>query len=69
MTREEYKKNLTNELSGKSYEELKDYAKEHGVRLYSKVPYKMLSSIVQIMTEREFHGDAFRVKSVKNEMP
>ncbi len=60
MTRVEYKEQLRKQLEGMDVKELKAFAREHGVRLYSKVPYNMVGSIVEVMTSREFHGDVFR---------
>ena len=41
-------------------EELKQYAKEKGIRLYTSVPDKMREIIKQVEYIREHHGDAFR---------
>ena len=60
MTREEYRNNLRAELADMDKDELKAYAKKNYVRLYSSVPDNMVSTIVEAMTNREFHGDAFR---------
>lgn len=62
MTREEYKVDLTNELRSKDARELTAYARERKIRLFTKVPSRMISTIVEAMTVREFHGDAFRGK-------
>lgn len=60
MTRAEFKENLRNELSGMTAQELKMYAKEHYIKLYTVVPDRMVSAIVESMANRMFHGDAFR---------
>lgn len=61
-TREEYKENLRDELSLMDKDELKSFAKEHGIKLYTTQYSRMLQRIIDIMTVREFHGDAFRDK-------
>ena len=60
MTRKEHKENLRNELSEMTAQELKQYARAHYIKLYTVVPDKMVDAIVESMTNREFHGDAFR---------
>lgn len=60
MTRQEYKEGIIKELEGMGKNELKAYARNHYVRLYTTVPDKMVQVIANTMTEREFHGDAFR---------
>ena len=41
-------------------EELKKYAKEKGIRLYTSVEDKMRKHIKQVEHVREYHGNAFR---------
>lgn len=68
MTREEYRTQLTNSLSGRDYYELREYARAHHIKLYTRVPDKMVYLIVEAMTSREFHGDAFRDKPLDASM-
>lgn len=63
MTREEYKANLRKELEGMDANELRSYARSNHIRLYTRVPEKMLEFILDTKTTREFHGDAFRDKN------
>lgn len=65
MTRDEYRLKLTEELSGMGALELRDYARAHYVKLYTRVPDRMREAIVSVMTTREFHGDAFREQSIQ----
>ena len=51
---------IRTELQYASYDELKAYAREHGIRLYTKVPSKMLNIIAETQARRMHHGDAFR---------
>lgn len=48
------------ELQNASYEELVSYARKHGIRLYTKVPSKMINVIAETQARRMHHGDAFR---------
>ncbi len=41
-------------------DELKKYAKENGIRLYTTVPEKMREKIREVEHMRAHHGDAFR---------
>lgn len=41
-------------------DELKQYAREHNIRLYTSVPAKMREVIRNVEHLRETHGDAFR---------
>lgn len=41
-------------------QELKEYAKKKGIRLYTTVLDKMRNQIKQVEYTREHHGDAFR---------
>lgn len=50
------------ELENMTREELKEYAKDKGIRLYTTVPEKMVAYIKQVEHVREIHGDAFRDK-------
>lgn len=55
-----YKANLRAELEPMDKDELKKYAKEHGVTLYTTVKAKMIDAIVSVLNGRYFHGWAFR---------
>ena len=57
--RQEYADKLRLELSDKSKEDLKKYAREKGIKLHTKVLSKMLDAIVEISTVREYHGAAY----------
>lgn len=52
--------NMNELLASMSKEELQQFAKEHGIRLYTVVPEKMRARIEEVMHTREHHGDAFR---------
>lgn len=47
-------------LDDMNKEELKQYAKENGIRLYTSVEEKMRKHIKDVKHVRETHGDAFR---------
>lgn len=48
------------QLEEMTREELKAYAKDRGIRLYTVVPEKMIKIIREVEHVREIHGDAFR---------
>lgn len=50
----------TKTLDEMNKDELKQYAKEHGIRLYTTVEKKMRNYIKSVQYTREHHGDAFR---------
>ncbi len=55
------KKNLSrSELQKMSRQELKEYARQRGIRLYTVVPEKMIERIISVEYSRATHGDAFR---------
>ncbi len=55
------KKNLSrSELQKMSRQELKEYARQKGIRLYTTVPEKMIAKIREVEHVRATHGDAFR---------
>lgn len=48
------------ELERMSKEELRQYAREKGIKLYSAVAEKIRQRIYSVEYSREHHGDAFR---------
>lgn len=46
-------------LEDMSREQLAQYAKEHGIKLYTRVPSKMIKQIREVEYVRKHHGDAF----------
>lgn len=48
------------DLDKMNKDELKKYAKEKGIRLFTTVPEKMREKIKVTEYVREHHGDAFR---------
>ncbi len=52
------------DLEKMNKDELKMYAKEKGIRLFTTVPEKMRERIKEVEYVREHHGDAFRKQEV-----
>lgn len=47
-------------LENMNKEELKQYARDNGIRLYTSVPERMRKRIKEVEYVRKHHGDAFR---------
>lgn len=56
---------INKSLDAMTKEELKEYAKTKGIRLYSTVPDKIRQHIREVEHVRKIHGDAFRVNKTK----
>lgn len=46
-------------LEDMSREQLVQYAREQGIKLYTQVPSKMIKRIKEVEYTRKHHGDAF----------
>lgn len=54
------KRELLNALESLNKDQLKAYAREKGIRLFTGVPQKMREAIAEIEISRKHKGDSFR---------